>query len=351
MTEILFGSDNQAGVSPQIMEAILRSDEGIAVAYGDDVHSARLNAAFSEIFEHEAFVFSAATGTAANALGLAAITPPYGETICHEGAHILTTEGGAPEFYAGGSRLVGIAGSNGKISPDDLRSVLEERMWPSRHHYACSSLSLTQATEFGTLYTLGELQLLSETAHGKGLHVHMDGARFTNALVALDVSPAAMSWRAGIDVLSLGTTKNGTMNAEAVIVFDKALARDIAHRQKRAGLLTSKMRYVSAQLLAFLDGDLWLRNARRANSTAIAVARIFESVPGIRLTHPVQTNQIFVDIEPAVTALLETSGVRFRSWDHRQPTRHRLVMSFQNEDQKVERVRAALAPAIAGAHA
>jgi threonine aldolase len=233
MTEILFGSDNQAGVSPQVMDAILRSDDGIAVAYGDDIHSGRLNAAFSDVFEHEAFVFSAATGTAANALGLATITPPYGETICHEAAHILTTEGGAPEFYAGGSRLVGIAGSNGKIAAHDLCLVLDERMRPSRHHFACSSLSLTQATEFGTLYTLAELEALSEAAHTRGLRVHMDGARFTNALVALGASPAAMSWRAGIDVLSLGTTKNGTMNAEAVIVFDRALGRDLAYRQKR----------------------------------------------------------------------------------------------------------------------
>jgi threonine aldolase len=349
MTEILFGSDNQAGVSPQVMDAILRSDDGIAVAYGDDIHSGRLNAAFSDVFEHEAFVFSAATGTAANALGLATITPPYGETICHEAAHILTTEGGAPEFYAGGSRLVGIAGSNGKIAAHDLCLVLDERMRPSRHHFACSSLSLTQATEFGTLYTLAELEALSEAAHTRGLRVHMDGARFTNALVALGASPAAMSWRAGIDVLSLGTTKNGTMNAEAVIVFDRALGRDLAYRQKRAGLLTSKMRYVSAQLLAFLDGGLWLQNARHANETAKTVADILASVPGIRLTHPVETNQIFADIEPQVTALLEKSGIRFRAWDHRHPTRHRLVMSFRDDEQKVERLRMALALALSHA--
>ncbi|UZF90875.1 threonine aldolase family protein [Bosea sp. NBC_00550] len=347
MTEILFGSDNQAGVSPEIMVAMQRADEGIAIAYGDDSYSARLDAAFSEIFEHDAFVFSATTGSAANALGLAAITPPYGETICHEAAHILTTEGGAPEFYAGGSRLVGMAGRDGQIAADDLRALLDERMRPSRHHYACSSLSLTQATEFGTLYTIAELKALAEIAHAKGLRVHMDGARFTNALVALEASPAAMSWRAGIDVLSLGTTKNGTMNAEAVIVFDRVLARDLAHRQKRAGLLTSKMRYVSAQLLAFLDGDLWLRNARQANEVTKAVADILQRVPGIRLNHPVETNQIFADIAPAVTALLEKSGFRFRAWDHRHPTRHRLVMSFQDDERKIERVRAALDPAIA----
>lgn len=347
MTEILFGSDNQAGVSPQVMDAIRRADDGIAVAYGDDIHSGRLNAAFSEVFEHEAFVFSAATGTAANALGLAAITPPYGETICHEAAHILTTEGGAPEFYAGGSRLVGIPGGNGKIAADDLRRVLDERMRPSRHHLACSSLSLTQATEFGTLYTLAELEALSETAHARGLRVHMDGARFTNALVALGARPAAMSWRAGIDVLSLGTTKNGTMNAEAVIVFDQALARDLAYRQKRAGLLTSKMRYVSAQLHAFLADGLWLRNARHANDMARAVAALLARVPGVRLSHPVETNQIFADIDPHVTALLEGSGVRFRAWDHRHPTRHRLVMSFRDDERTIERVRAALAPAFA----
>jgi len=344
MTELLFGSDNQAGVSPEVLEAIIRCDRGKAVAYGADAYTEQVNAAFSQAFEREAFVFSAATGTAANALGLAAITPPYGETLCHAGAHILTTEGGAPEFYAGGSRLVGIDGDHGKITPDGLARLLAERMRPSKHHMPCASLSITQATEAGTLYSLEELAELSSVAHGHGLKVHMDGARFANALVALGATPAEMSWKVGIDVLSLGTTKNGTMNAEAVIVFDRALARDIAVRHKRAGLLTSKMRYVSAQLLAFLENDLWLRNARRANSIAAAVAKVLEATRAARLIHPVESNQIFVEIAPEVATQLAASQIAFRSWDASKPETCRLVASFEDDDGKVERVAAALKP-------
>ncbi|MGH0241372.1 threonine aldolase family protein [Sinorhizobium meliloti] len=343
MTEIIFGSDNQGGVSPEILEAMARCNAGTAVAYGDDDYSRQLNVAFSEIFERDAFVFATSTGTAANALALSAITPPYGETVCHEAAHIVTTEGGAPEFYAGGSRMFGIPGHDGKIAPSDLQAVLDDRMRPSRHHYACSSLSITQSTEVGTIYSLDELSALSEIAHAHGLRVQMDGARFTNALVALEASPAEMSWRAGIDVLSFGTTKNGTMNAEVVVTFDPEMARDLGFRQKRAGLLISKMRFVSAQLLAFLQDDLWLRNARRANATAKALASVLERTPGVRLAYPVQTNQIFADIDPGVTAILEKSGFRFRAWDYRRPTWHRIMTSFEHDEASVDRVRQALA--------
>lgn len=342
MSEILFGSDNQAGVCREIIEAIVRCDEGIAIAYGDDPYTQKVDAVYSAIFERDSYVFSVATGTAANALGLAAITPPYGETLCHEASHILTTEGGAPEFYAGGSRLHGIAGADGKIGSARLEEVLAERTSPSKHHCVCSSLSITQPTELGTLYTIAEIGELTAIARSFGVRAHMDGARFANALAAADASPAEMSWKVGIDVLSLGTTKNGTMNAEAVIVFDGDLARDLARRQKRGGLLTSKMRYVSAQLLAYVENGLWLKNARHANAIARDVTRILATVRGVRLLHPVETNQIFADIDPAVTERLETAGFRFRAWDKCQPTLHRLVASFRDSPATVERVRSAL---------
>ena len=349
MTEVLFGSDNTAGVSPAVMQALIRCDQGRAVAYGDDAWSAKLNAAFSEVFERETFVVcAAASGTAANALGLAAITPGYGETLCHREAHILTTEGGAPEFFAGGSRLVGLPGADGKIPVDELERTLTARTRPSKHHLATASLSLTQSTEAGTVYALNELQALCTLARGYGVRVHMDGARFSNALVALDASPADVTWRAGVDVLSLGTTKNGTMNAEAVIVFDAAMMHDLLRRQKRSGLLTSKMRYVSAQLLAFLEDDLWLRNARRANATARHAASLLEGVSGIRIVHPVQTNQVFADIPPSVAKALAEAGVSFRTWDPERPTLHRLIASFQDGDAEVARLKCALEIAALG---
>ena len=350
MAEMLFGSDNQAGISPQVMEAILLCDKGTEAAYGDDAYSARVDSAFSEVFERKCFVFSTPTGTAANALGLSLVTPAYGETICHEASHILTTEGGAPEFYAGGSRLVGMQGTSGKLDSAELSEALDRRILPSRHHLACSSLSLSQATEAGTVYSLGEISDLSHAARGHGLRVHMDGARFANALVALDASPAAMSWRAGVDVLSMGTTKNGTMNAEAVIVFEASLARELAFRQKRAGLLASKMRYVSAQLLAFLQEDLWLHNARRANATARELADILARVPGIHLLHPVQTNQIFIEIDRTAAQRLERAGVRFQPWKSQgRPSVYRLVASFGDDATKVARVEAAVASLTAAA--
>lgn len=211
----MFGSDNGAGVSPEIVAAMAEANTGYAVGYGDDQWTQRLNAVYSDLFERECFVLSAPTGTAANALALSAITPPYGQVLCHEDAHIFTTECGAPEFYAGGSRLVPLAGEGGKLSAKSVVDYLAHHFPHNRHHMPMAAISVTQPTEVGTLYSLDELAAIAEVVHSRGMRVHMDGARFANALVAMDCTPAELSWRCGIDILTFGTTKNGTMNAEA----------------------------------------------------------------------------------------------------------------------------------------
>jgi threonine aldolase len=344
MSELLFASDNVAGISPEVMEALVAADRGAALPYGADDLTLRLNELYSAFFEHETFVFPAITGTAANALGIATITPPYGEVLCHSQAHVLTTEGGAPEFYAGGARLVGIECAHGVMSARILHDNLASRV-PSKHHLRPSCLSLAQATELGTIYRPSEVAALAERAHAHEIRVHMDGARLANALVALNVTAADMTWRCGVDVLSWGTTNNGTLNGEAVIVFDPHLARDIAHRHKRAGLLASKMRYLSAQLIAYLKDDLWIRNARRANRAAARLAEMLSSVAGTRLQHPVQTNQVFLELDAGVVARLEAAGIRFRAWLPAAPPVYRLVTSFQTTDAEINRVAAAIGTA------
>jgi threonine aldolase len=337
MSELLFPSDNAAGMSAEVMEALARADRGSALPYGNDDLTSRVNELYSAFFEHPVFVFPTATGTAANALALAAVTPPYGEVLCHSQAHILTTEGGAPEFYAGGARLTGLDCKDGLITVDAFSANLAGRTL-SKHHLHLAAISLTQATEAGTVYRPTDVASLAERAHAHEMKVHMDGARLANALVALDVTPAQMTWQCGVNVLSLGTTKNGTLNAEAVIAFDRDMARDIAYRHKRAGLLVSKMRYVAAQLIAYLEQDLWARNARRANRAAARLARIFAALPGVRLRHPVQTNQVFVELPSPLVAMLDNANIRFREWLPGEPPVYRLVTSFQTTDADIQRV-------------
>jgi len=342
---LMFGSDNAAGVSREILAALQTADEGYALAYGGDQWSKRLNKEFSEFFEHDCFVFPVTTGTAANALALAAITPPYGEIFCHERAHIYTTECGAPEFYCGGARLVTGAGEGGKLSTAVLDAYLAGHRTHNPHHMLPAALSLTQATEYGTVYSEDEIAALSAIAHAGGMKVHMDGARFANALVSLHASPASLTWRSGVDVLSLGTTKNGTMNAEAVIVFDADLAKAVAVRHKRAGLLTSKMRYLSVQLAQMLKNGLWERNARTANDAATRLAAILCESGHARLQHPVQTNQLFVELDEVVTQALEKADIEFRRWGpgvDRAPC-FRLVTSFCTTENELDLVRYALA--------
>jgi threonine aldolase len=306
-----FCSDNVTTIAPEIMAALERANSGAAMPYGNDEITKRLELRIAQIFERSVAVFPVATGTASNALALSALTPPYGAIFCHEQAHCHVDECGAPELYTGGAKLVPLAGAGAKITPAVLNAALALGWRGNVHNAQPAVLSLTQATECGTIYRLDEVRALAEIAHAHGLKVHMDGTRFANALVSLNCAPADASWRAGVDVLSLGATKNGAMAAEAVIFFDPPLAQTMGFRRKRAGHLFSKMRFVSAQMEAYLTDELWLRNARHANAMARRMADGLAKIHGCRLVHPREANLLFVMLPNRVIDGLEQAGFGF----------------------------------------
>lgn len=312
-----FTSDNAYGVSPAIMKALQGANRGAAPSYGEDALSAEAEAALSRVFEREVAVFQVVTGTAANALSIAAFTPPYGAVLCHEDAHIMSDECGAPEFYAAGAKLIGLPGANCKLDAMAVSAALEEMERSNPHHTPPAMLSLTQATEAGTLYRQDEVAELCRLAHAAGLAVHMDGARFANALVSLDCSPAEITWKAGVDVLSFGATKNGAMAAEAVVLFSPEKAREMEFRRKRAGHLLSKSRFIAAQLLAYLDGGLWLETARHANRLAARLGEGLSLFPDVRLAWPVEANEVFVILPRVLDARLRAAGAHYHSWQGR----------------------------------
>ncbi len=254
--------------------------------------------------------------------------------LCHPLAHIACDEANAPEFYSGGAKLVPIAGADGKLAAADLAAVLPGDLG-NVHHAQPAAVSLTQATECGTAYRPEEIAEIATVAHRHGLAVHMDGARFANAMVHLGASPAELTWRSGVDVLSFGATKNGALGAEAIVFFDPARARELPFRRKRAGHLFSKMRFLSAQLDAYVTDDLWLRNARRANAAAARLARGLAALPGVRLRHPVEANELFVEMpETMITGLFE-AGAQFYRWMGSDSTCVRLVTAWNTTEADV----------------
>jgi threonine aldolase len=309
-----FGSDNVAPASEPILAAINAANQGTADSYGADKYTERLSAAMCTLFETDVAVFPVTTGTAANALALAQLVPPFGGVYCHDGAHVVTDECGAVEALSGGARLLGLPSPTGKITPEPLSAAIAYANDMGVHHVQPSAVTVTQATELGTVYSLDELSALTATAKRHGLGVHMDGARFANALVHLDCSPAAATWKSGIDALSFGASKNGALCAEAVVFFNPSLARNFERRRKQAGHLWSKMRYLSCQLLAYLEDDLWLRNARHANAMASRLAEGLSKVPGVRLVQTVQANEIFVALPERQIGTLERAGFHFYRW-------------------------------------
>ena len=329
-----FASDNTAGISPEIIAALAAANDGAVGSYGADPITARLEAKLAQLFEHEVAVFPVATGTAANALALAAVTPPWGAVLCHPLAHIACDEANAPEFYTGGAKLVPVPGADGKLAVADLAALLPGDLG-NVHHAQPAAVSLTQATECGTVYRPAEIAEISALAHRHGLAVHMDGARFANALVHLDASPADLTWRAGVDVLSFGATKNGALGAEAIVFFDPARARDLPFRRKRAGHLFSKMRFLSAQLEAYVTDDLWLRNARHANAAAARLAKGLTALPGVRLRHPVEANELFVELPETVISGLSAAGAQFFRWEGPTSTCIRLVTAWNTREADV----------------
>lgn len=341
-----FASDNTAPVHPQVMAALEAANAAPSMPYGNDALSRDVEAKIAAIFERPAKVFLVSTGTAANALSLAAMTPVWGSIYCHAAAHIEEDECGAPEFYTGGAKLVGLDGEHGKLAPADLDAALNAAGAGVVHHVQPAALSLTNATEAGTIYSPAEIAALSAIARKHGLKVHLDGARFANALVASNCTPAEATWKAGVDILSFGGTKNGCLAVEAIVVFDDALAATLAFRRKRAGHLFSKHRYLAAQMAGYLDGDLWLDLARRSNAVAAKLAGGFAALPGAKLAHPVQANEVFVDLPEAAIAAIEQAGFAVYRWFGPGTRRLRLVASWNSRDADAERLIATAKAAI-----
>jgi threonine aldolase len=342
-----FASDNASGTEPSILEAIVAANAGTAIAYGADSFTQRAEAALSEIFERKVASFLVSTGTAANALALGALTPPWSAVFCHEDAHIHDDECGAPELFTGGAKLVGIAGEAGKIAPEALRETLARFPRGLVKSVQPGALSLSQASEAGTIYSLDELANLSAIARGAGLAGPLDGARLPNALVALDCSPAQMTWRAGIDALSFGATKNGAMGCEAVVFFNPEQAANFAFQRKRGGHTLSKGRFLGAQMAAYLDNGLWLKLAARANRAAGRLADGLAQIPGLRLAWPAQVNEIFPIGPRALVAALRAQGAGFYEWSSQAVAPAlaprdteaflRLVCSFETSEAEIDR--------------
>jgi threonine aldolase len=329
-----FFSDNAARVHPQVMAAIAAADV-LDTAYAGDAWSKQLDERLSALFETEVAVLWVPTGTAANCLALAALCPPHGGIVCHRDAHIQNDEGGAPEFYTHGAKLFLAEGVGAKMTPATIATVLDA-IPDDVHRVQPHAISITNATEYGRVYTVAEVAAIGALARTRGLGLHMDGARFANAVAHLGCSPADITWRAGVDALSFGFVKNGAMSAEALVFFKPDLAAVTQYRRKRAGLLLSKGRYLAAQILAMLEDDLWIANGRAANAAAGTLA----AAGGDRLIHPVEANEVFLRATPAEAAALRARGFDFYDWAEGEI---RLVTAWDSPADAVD----ALAEAIA----
>lgn len=328
-----FFSDNAAAAHPAVLDAIAASNR-LDTAYDGDEWSARLDGAFSDLFETAVRALWVTTGTAANCLALAAMCPPHGGIVCHRDAHIENDEAGAPAFYTHGAKLILVDGPGAKVASVAVSEAID-RIRKDVHQVQARALSITNATEYGLAYSAEEVAALGETAQRHGLRFHMDGARFANAIASTGASPADVTWRAGIEALSFGFVKNGGLNAEALILFDTGLADEILIRRKRAGHLLSKGRMLAAQLLALLEGDLWLANARAANAAAQTLAQ----AAGERLIYPVEANEVFLKVSPDEAARLRGQGFDFYDLG---PGEMRLVTSWDQQGEAVDQLAAAI---------
>jgi threonine aldolase len=337
-------SDNAAGVAPEILAAIVAANTGSALAYGGDDLTAHLHEVVRSVFEHPtARVFPVTSGTAGNSLAISALTPPWGAVLCHPSAHIITAEGGATSLFGGGAVMQGVGGDHALIDPELLRSALEAVRWGDPHESQPSVLSLTVPSDFGTVYQPDQIEVLTTIARERGLRVHLDGARVANALVSLGCAPADLTWRAGVDVLTLGATKNGALSAEAIVVFDDEVADQLVYRTKRSGHVTSKMRFQSAQLAAYLTDGLWLRLAANSNERMATLAADLGAIDRVRLIERVDVNMAFVELPDAAIEAAAEAGVCF----YRQgPHDIRLVTSWQTTAEDVVEAAAAFRAAM-----
>ncbi|TFI60021.1 low specificity L-threonine aldolase [Sphingomonas parva] len=328
-----FFSDNAAAVCPEVMEALAAAN-ALDTAYDGDRWSQRLDGVFSDLFETQVTALWVATGTAANSLALAALCPPWGSIVCHRDAHIQNDECGAPEFYTNGAKLLLGEGEGAKLTPETVRGLVSG-IRKDVHQVQPAAISITNATEYGLVYTPDEVAALGDLARSHGLALHMDGARFANAVVRLGCSVADVTWRAGVDALSFGFAKNGGMSAEVLIFFGETHRQATLYRRKRAGHLLSKGRFMAAQVLAMLENDVWLRNARAANDAAARLA----AAAGDRLVLPVEANEVFLRVTAQEAQALRDQGFDFYDWGVGEA---RLVTSWDSDVQAVDRLAAAI---------
>jgi len=346
-----FNSDNVHGVDPAILDAIGDANVRTARAYGHDDWTLASERRLREVFGCDLAAYLVVTGTAANSLALAACCPPYGAVVCHREAHIMTDECGAPELFSGGAKLMGVEGPGCKLTPAAVTAMLG-RLGRGEHEQRPSVVSISQATELGTVYTPAEVAALAALARQHRMRVHMDGARFANAVARQGCTAAELTWKAGVDVLSFGATKNGALGVEAVVFFDAALARDFAYLRKRTGQLVSKGRFLGAQMLAYLEHDRWLQNARHANQMADRLAGAIAALPGVRLPLPVEANAVFAIVPRSLHEHLQQQGARYLVWPGEGPGTDtvgdgevfiRLLTSFRTSAEDVDALAAAAA--------
>ncbi len=343
-----FRSDNCGRAAPELIEALSAANTGTALGYGGDALTAQMQARFSELFEAPVRVHPVATGTAANALALAAMATPFGAVYCSPQAHINTSECNATGFFGGGTKLVAIGGRYGKISADALESEIAAAGKGLSHKSQPKAVNLVQATDLGAVYSVDEVAAVGAVARAHGLKVHMDGARFANAVAALGCTPAQATWKAGVDMLSFGVTKNGGLLGDAIVVFAPDAAPDLGFHLRRAGLVWSKMRFASAQIMAYIENDLWLRLARQANAAASAIAAGLEAIESVGLVAPVQANEVFVQMAPPAAASLEDQGFLFH---RRGPDVGRFVCRWDTGEDEVAALVAAIRRSAAGRRA
>lgn len=327
-----FGSDNYAGICPEAMEALIQANQGHVTAYGTDPYTQEASEAIRRVFETDCEVYFVFNGTAANATALAAICQPYHAIIAHELAHVEADECGAPEFFSNGAKLLLVPGAHGKVDLGQVERTVLKRT--DIHYSRPKAVTIAQSTEMGTVYTPDEVRAVGELTRRLGLRFHMDGARLANAVASLGVAPAEITWRAGVDVLSFGMTKNGIAVGEAVVFFNKELGREFDYRCKQAGQLASKMRFLTAPWAVMLRDGVWLHYARQANRSAQRLAEVFRSVEGIEILFPVEANAVFVRMPAAVAAMLRERGWRFH--DYPDVGGFRFMCAWDTTDEDIE---------------
>jgi threonine aldolase len=334
-----FGSENTSPVHPAFVTAVAGANVGFATNFEAEAWTERALRSLREFFEHDGLqAFTVSTGTAANAIAIGAMVPPYGTVLCHWDAHIETDECGAPEMFSFGARQIPLAGEHGRLSPAAVARHLSHARIGVVHSLQPAVLSLTNLTEAGTAYTPAQIKELTDVVRPYGLGVHMDGARFANAAATVGATPAELSWKSGVDVLTLGTTKSGSLGVETIVCFNEKFNTPLAFLRKRSGHLAPKTRFLAAQLQAYMDDQLWLKNARHANSMARSLAEGLAALPGVELVHPVEGNEVFVQMPESMARALFQQGVRFQLGWRPEPLHHRFVCSWATSLEQVRRV-------------